>query len=83
MCVCVNYAEKKFYETDTCSQFHKTCCAIINVAIGAFPQVLTWGMLLGGINYAEKKFYETDTCSQFHKTCCAIINVAIGALPEV
>ncbi len=38
-CVCVNYAEKKFYETDTCSQFHKTCYAIINVAIGAFPQV--------------------------------------------
>jgi hypothetical protein len=60
---------EKFYEIDTCDQFHKTFFCITYSAIGILPCDITQVMPLG-LPIMLEKFYEIDTCDQFHKTFC-------------
>jgi hypothetical protein len=43
----INYSLKKFYDIDTCDQFHKTFFGVIYAAIGILPYVFTQVMPLG------------------------------------
>jgi hypothetical protein len=58
---------KKFYEIDTCGQFHKTFWRN-SIHYWHTALSLSLGYGIRGVNYAKLFFYEIDTCGQFHKT---------------